>query len=469
MARRVFSLLLAALCASAIATRPGNEFQVLDRINGIIEKELNILEGGGSGEGTPSLRGDISEDSRFRVAAGAPIRVPDCSSDGAAYTGLFGSDSPPAKRKERWIAANTAAGFNPAAPTPWHPDGSQAQGPDEPGNRVVSLATLENIWKWIQVYAGPEKVIHSMHNQYGKGCANSPRTSCTKDEVCTNSSVVTDSEAGQPKTCSVQREVSIEEVNMHIINSEMVMPLTKNMPAGAPKSFANLVGGGTPTYFISHNWSGSFKYFLATVQAHFKKNHAGGDKKTVYYWVCTFANDQHNMAGGGALDAAVDQGPFAKAIDASKGVLSIQDDAQSEGKLITLHRAWCVFEMVYADKKGKAVVMGFAHRSDAGRTQVESVCDPLTPYSCATGLIDKNGACIDTPDGGKQMTCPFRDILGSFKVADTEASNKDDLAKIVAYIKDSAQYAPGEAGIEAKMKRYAPAGAAQCGNVALTK
>ena len=98
-------------------------------------------------------------------------------------------------------------------------------------------------------------MIHSMHPEFGKGCANKPTVACDTDKVC---AAVTDGAAGA-QTCSVQRELPIEDVNMHILNAEMVMPLTKGMPEGQPRSFANLVGGGTPTYFISHNWSGSFK------------------------------------------------------------------------------------------------------------------------------------------------------------------------------------------------------------------
>lgn len=148
-----------------------------------------------------------------------------------------------------------------------------------PAVRAVSLETLRNVWDWITIAGGKAGKIKDT-NPY-----------------------------------SATKEQAIAEVNMYLIKDQLVLPLSR----GKGVSFAEKVGGGKPTYFVSHNWKGKFKNFLAAVEAHFKSVQATNKSATpekTYYWVCTFANNQFEPELGATK---LEDFPFAKAIDLVSG------------------------------------------------------------------------------------------------------------------------------------------------------
>jgi hypothetical protein len=124
-------------------------------------------------------------------------------------------------------------------------------------------------------------------------------------------------------------------------------------------SLAELLGPGPPDFFISHNWGGAFAHFVAAVERHFKTRVEGklkgkdGEEKTednTFYWVCTFANNQHDPKHDIAEAGPADGWGFAKALNVAQSVVSIQDDTQVGS--FTLYRAWCAFEFWWAMRKG---------------------------------------------------------------------------------------------------------------------
>lgn len=134
--------------------------------------------------------------------------------------------------------------------------------------------------------------------------------------------------------------VPLADVNLYVVNKLLVEPMTAKLGC----SFASLVGSGKPTYFISHFWSARYAKTLSMIEEHhMTKKHAATDK--VYYWICTFANNQHNLD---ALQVPVDETPFVSAIKIANEVLAVQDDELARQRY-TLRRPWCVleFEMAY--------------------------------------------------------------------------------------------------------------------------
>ena len=116
-----------------------------------------------------------------------------------------------------------------------------------------------------------------------------------------------------------------------------------------------------------------------TVRCRARWGHKHGGKHEVFYWVCTFANNQHNAAQ--ELEAGnenIAKNPFAVAITYIANtrsnhptedfhVVSIQDDNQGgplgsvrENNLFTLGRGWCVFEMEWSLREVFPFVPPFA-------------------------------------------------------------------------------------------------------------
>jgi hypothetical protein len=211
----------------------------------------------------------------------------------------------------------------------------------------------------------------------------------------------------KPQQLSVRDPVVKGRVNMHVINSQLILPLTK----ATGLSFVGHLGGSDPDHFISHNWGGSFEGFLTAVQAHFKATYTdsidtGKSKRTskdVFYWICTFANNQHNAAA--ELGDSPETGPFAKAIETVKRkkgeTLAIQDDLLSPAASasFTLTRAWCVFEMAVTLENKMPLVFG-----------------------CSNGallkMVNGEGNKVGTYADDKQCSCLMTRQLQDWKVKD---------------------------------------------------
>jgi len=201
-------------------------------------------------------------------------------------------------------------------------DIAKAPAAPTPDNSAVSLGTLKLILKVVQDMIQPE----------GSGGALTG-----KDDKYKN-----------PRG----GERSKDEINMHDINQFLVKPVTR----GLAISFANIMMGqkvdangnygsgeaavGKITHFISHDWAAPFKNFVATAEKHCEALGSCNPAKT-YYWVCTFANNQHDFSvPEGEVE---DVSPFGRALKAKPvSVLAIQSE---EPVKLTVERIWCVFEM----------------------------------------------------------------------------------------------------------------------------
>lgn len=164
----------------------------------------------------------------------------------------------------------------------------------------------------------------------------------------------TDTGYKNPRSPTPDTMVPRDMINMHDINQFLVKPVTR----GLAISFANMMmgqkvdkdgnyGKGEPavgkiTHFISHDWAAPFKNFVATAEKHCEALGSCNPAKT-YYWVCTFANNQHGFTvPEGAVEAV---SPFGIALQAKPvSVLAIQWDGPPTA-MMSVGRIWCVFEM----------------------------------------------------------------------------------------------------------------------------
>jgi len=193
---------------------------------------------------------------------------------------------------------------------------------DDPAMRAMSVSNLRKVWKFIGLIADPETgMVVCPKAYYG-------------DPDCTGPGEL------KPK----------QAVSMNVLNDVLVKPLTKYTEL----SLVGHIGGGKPDYFISHSWGGAFLGFLAAVEGHFASLTGNPDPETTYYWICTFANNQHEGKIAADMGKGITDAPFYRGIQIAKEVISVQDDTQ--GAQFTLRRAWCVFEMLIAYEYDKNII-----------------------------------------------------------------------------------------------------------------
>lgn len=146
-----------------------------------------------------------------------------------------------------------------------------------------------------------------------------------------------------------------KDVNLYDLDRFVVRPATKPYQCALVELMAE--GEQPPDYFVSHYWGHSIIATLACLEVHSSDrglerqfgsvdacyflmeghpHYLGG--RSPRYWICAFANNQHNLAAEIADD--LNQTSFFRAMRLSRGTVSIVDD-----KAIVYSRIWCVFEL----------------------------------------------------------------------------------------------------------------------------
>lgn len=126
-----------------------------------------------------------------------------------------------------------------------------------------------------------------------------------------------------------------DTANMYHINNAITKPLTQHFKC----SFVELVAKGgaqKPKWFVSHWWGTPFQQTVALLGFHADQRVVSPDAA---YWICTFANCQHDLSGLQVKD--MHQSPFVKAImsPGCDGTVTLLDQ-----HVTTFTRVWCVLE-----------------------------------------------------------------------------------------------------------------------------
>jgi len=134
---------------------------------------------------------------------------------------------------------------------------------------------------------------------------------------------------------NLNTRITWDTVNMYHIDPNFVQALTLRFKS----SFCELVaksGPQAPSWFVSHWWGTPFKQTVALLNFHAK---ARDLPATTAHWICTFANNQHDLS---ALETAnLRETPFARALLAPGCVGTV---ALLDHEVTMLSRAWCVLE-----------------------------------------------------------------------------------------------------------------------------
>lgn len=97
-----------------------------------------------------------------------------------------------------------------------------------------------------------------------------------------------------------------------------------------------------PEWFCSHFWGEALVDFMECVEEHSIARKLGKDDPRLRaYWVCAYANNQHNLGDSVTWDPQ--HSSFFKALQICRGMVLLLD-----GRGEALKRIWCVFEMFTA-------------------------------------------------------------------------------------------------------------------------
>jgi len=220
-------------------------------------------------------------------------------------------------------------------------------------------------------------------------------------------------ETGQP--------LSMDVLNLYHLNEWAIMPSTKRDNC----AFVELLAGEAqpPTWFTSHWWGECIVDFVRCLGRHAEVRDLG--PKTAY-WVCAYANRQHNL--GAEISSDLTQTSFYQALLLSAGILLVLDEeTPNSGPATPFTRIWCVFEQYTSvvTRTGKMLLDIAA--SSGGKAEL------LTD-----GLAGKEqGSCIGSyQKTQREKSFPLEIVRHalSLRVVEAQASQPEDRKSILNYI-----------------------------------
>jgi len=225
--------------------------------------------------------------------------------------------------------------------------------------------------------------------------------------------------------------ITLENVNLYHLNELFVLRLTEKEVC----SFAELVMDAPqdPVWFVSHWWGTPWRDSLAMLSFHSQVHELS---EASPYWICTFANNQHNLEELNTSDLL--DTPFVRAIMSSScmgTVMLMNENAEP------FRRTWCTLENFistqHVKKKSRAHLFEVAAVVQEGRQKItvgeEQVRVPRCPALLQQG--DADGGFIDKA-GYEGAWFPNEVACSGVKVdiATADASNEDDKRNILRLI-----------------------------------
>lgn len=303
-----------------------------------------------------------------------------------------------------------------------HPSGS-IQGGEEKlerrmSHRIPKLTEVQWTWK-VPV---PER-----YKQRPTKVADTHRRAITLEQVNELTDLVDDVLQGvvaqDPRN---YQRITFENVNLYHMNELFVLRLTEADVC----SFVELIceGPQDPTWFISHWWGTPWRDSVSILNFHAKMHGLEGHARN---WICTFANNQHNLEELNNDDLL--QTPFVRAIMAPtcQGTLMLMNETAEP-----FRRTWCTLENFISNTHAKS--KSSRHRLEVGAVIVEGsqkVGDQRVPRCPAVLLDNGEGDLKDEVEFPGAWFPP--EVASNGVIADiatASASNPDDKRNILRLI-----------------------------------
>jgi len=124
------------------------------------------------------------------------------------------------------------------------------------------------------------------------------------------------------------------DVNLYDLNTILIKPLTKKRNCAFKELFPS--GASTPTFYVSHWWGERVLDFIHCCEYHAMSHELSPSQAK--YWVCAYANRQHDLGTDLGTDPA--QSSFNRAMQKAEGVLLVIDP-----NVVVTSRIWVDYEL----------------------------------------------------------------------------------------------------------------------------
>lgn len=131
------------------------------------------------------------------------------------------------------------------------------------------------------------------------------------------------------------KQLRLQSMNLYNAVHWVIRPLTQPQGCSYVEAIAEQAALQIPTWFVSHWWGEALLDFVACLQVHQQTRML---PNTSAYWICAYANNQHELANDLAKDPT--ESSFMKAMQISDGIFLILDPASTP-----FTRIWCCFEV----------------------------------------------------------------------------------------------------------------------------
>lgn len=115
------------------------------------------------------------------------------------------------------------------------------------------------------------------------------------------------------------KRIRPDDVNLYDLNTILIKPLTKKRNCAFKELFPS--GAAAPAYYVSHWWGEKVLDFIKCCEYHAEMHDL--DPYTARYWVCAYANRQHDL--GADLGTNPEESSFQKAMKLASGVVLVVD------------------------------------------------------------------------------------------------------------------------------------------------
>ncbi|CAK9076488.1 unnamed protein product [Durusdinium trenchii] len=156
-----------------------------------------------------------------------------------------------------------------------------------------------------------------------------------------------------------------DEVNLYELCECLIKPLTVPARCSYVERIAESIHLQMPSFFVSHWWGESVVASVKCIQKH---AFLRGRSKADAYWICAYANNQHDPSA--EIGDSPSKSPFFKAMQLSEGVLLILDQHATPFK-----RMWCCYEESVVVSEGHRLLLDIAC---AWQGEAELLTDGLT-------------------------------------------------------------------------------------------
>lgn len=217
------------------------------------------------------------------------------------------------------------------------------------------------------------------------------------------------------------QKLRMHSLNLHHVNAWVIQPATE----GKRCAFVELLTAQkqSPLWFVTHCWSEPIVDFMESLRAHVAARRQTPDTP---YWICAYANRQHQLQEDLGLGSDVTKTGFAKALQAARFKMLFVLDVQATA----FSRLWCAFEGTMCLARSSAPLDIAVCHDSRGRVLTHGLTEEeeeMEHQSRGTGLRAKAVREADFP-------LEVAEAALQIDVEKAEATYEEDRVQLLNYI-----------------------------------